>query len=200
MKTTIRDIVYQAAIFGQLDEVVTLIEQDHTLHTVDGKVVSDDDGVDTLALQTINLLVRCCNLSIAEIASEYIPLTRREILTSVDGGIEYDKFDKTLIDIISVSQRGTKRKYKMRPDIVELPDGRYEIEYKYLPQNTKFENEIDYKTAQITARIVAYGTICEYSIISGMQDNAVMWDGRFREALVGATSRGEKRIKERRWV
>ncbi|MDR3021334.1 MAG: hypothetical protein LBU60_01465 [Clostridiales bacterium] len=199
MKTTIKDVVYTAAMFAQLDDVVLLIENDETLHTIGDKVQSDDSEVNQAALDTLNLLIKCANLSIAEIAADYIPLTRRDILTASDGFILYSSFSQVIINVVRVVLKGQNVKFRLRPDRLEVPNGRYEIEYNYLPKRKKYESCIDYKSAIVTARIIAYGVLTEYCIISGMQDEAVLWDGRYRDSLVQATPKLEKRIRARKW-
>ncbi|MCL1945430.1 MAG: hypothetical protein FWF56_06485 [Firmicutes bacterium] len=200
MTTTIKDIVYMAAILGQLDDVVALIEQDTGLKTQDGKVVSSDENVDKGALEVLNLLVRCANLVYSEIATEYASLVATELLT-VDGEVlEYRKFGRSVLEILSVSCKGRRTKFKLRPDGLILDNGRYSIEYRYLPDKCNFEQEIEYKAGAINARILAFGTITEYCIISGLQDDAVMWDGRYRQSLFGIVLKGEKKIKPMRWL
>jgi hypothetical protein len=200
-KATIKDIVYTAAVFGQLDDVIDLVEQDDTLRTVDNKVVSDKVGVVESSLDTLNLLVRCANLSIAEIATDYVPLTTTELVTVNGEFLPYDKLGKTVLDVVKVVSRGgTTVRYKMRPDGIQLPNGKITIEYKYLPPRYRWEDECDYKSGIITSRIVAYGVITEYCIISGLQDDAVLWDGRYRQSLINASSRTSRRVKAMQWL
>jgi hypothetical protein len=199
LNTTIRDIVYQAASFGLIEDALEVLEKDSTLRTVGGVLVSTRPESSAEAIDTVVRLVRCANLVLGEIAADYLPLSRRDILDSVQGAIMYSSFSRNLIDVRAVLQRGLRHKFRLRPDRVEVPSGRYEVEYYYLPPKYSLEDVIDYRSAVITARIIAYGVLAEYSIISGMQDDALLWDGRYRDALIGVSAGGSKRVRARKW-
>ena len=78
--------------------------------------------------------------------------------------------------------------------------GRYEVEYSYMPQSVGLDDEIPY-TERLGARAIGYGTACEYCIISGMTDDAVLWDKRYKDALhLAETGKTDKRVKPRRWA
>lgn len=200
MNTTMREIVYTAAMFGQMDDLVELLENDSSLKTVDGKVVSQDIDADDDVLSTLNMLVRCANLCLMEIATDYVPLVTSEILVAVDGFLPFSSFSKNVLDVINVSNKGMETKYKFLPSGLDLANGRYTVEYRYLPNNVLFEGDIEYKMAMVSARIIAYGAITEYFIISGLQDDAVLWDGRYRMALINASTKSERKVKARRWI
>ena len=199
MNTTMRDIVYTTAIFGQMDDLIHVLEQDNTLKTKNGKVASDNEETSQEVLDSLNLVIRCANLSLAEIATDYVPLVVTEMVTVADGFLSFSNLSKNILDVVRITCKGMEIKFKFRPNGLVLPSGRYQIEYRYLPNATNFEDEIEYKIALISARIVAYGAIAEYFIISGLQDEAVLWDGRYRMALLNASTKTEKKIKRRRW-
>jgi hypothetical protein len=181
--------------------VVALIESDTTLHSNDaGIVISDLDDINSDALYTLNLLVRCVNLTISEIATDYVPLTSQEIVTVTKDFLEYSALTKVVLDVLKITTKGASIKFKSEPNGMPLKNARYTVEYRYLPKRGNWEDEIDYNTGLVTARVVAYGVITEYCIISGLTDDAVMWDGRYRQALLTATTKSEKRVKPQQWL
>ncbi|MCL2598368.1 MAG: hypothetical protein FWD76_00445 [Firmicutes bacterium] len=197
--TTIKDIIYNAAIYGQLDDVIDIIEIDGLSQNESGDLVSSDPSRKDTA-DTANRLCRCANLVLGEIASEYIPLVKTELANSLGGVIAYESLSKNLIDIVSVKQNGQSVRYKMTQDGIVAPSGRYRIEYNFLPQKYLYKDSIDYKGAVLSTRVIAYGVITEYCIISGLTDDAVMWDKRYRDALAVVGARSEKKVKQRHFA
>jgi len=192
---TIREIIYNAAIYGQIDEVILAIENNELLSNQDGTLSSSSGNKD--AADTANRLVRCANLVLGEIASEYLPLVKTEIVTSVDGLITFESLTENLIDVVKLTKNGNKQGYKLKHDGIVVPNGRYQLEYNYYPKKYKYEESIGYKSAVITTRVIAYGVITEYCIISGLTDDAVMWDRRFRDSLAAIKTRSERKVKLR---
>lgn len=185
----LKTAVYYAAMFLQLDAVCTALESASTSYTGATKA-------------EIDRLVRCANLVIGETASDYLPLKTRETVTTDDGEIEYSKLTKSIIDVYSVKDEyGRTVPVREYFDRILVPKkGRYEVEYSYMPQSVGLDDEIPY-TERLGARAIGYGTACEYCIISGMTDDAVLWDKRYKDALhLAETGKTDKRVKPRRWA
>lgn len=186
----LKTAVYYAAMFLQLDAVCAALE-------------SESEEYDGSVKDEIDRLVRCANLVIGEAASDYVPLIAREKLTAgEDGEISYSSLSKSIIDLYSVKNAyGATVPVKQYFDRMVLPDpGEYEIEYGYMPDKIGLDGEIPY-TERLGARTIGYGIACEYCIISGMTDDAVLWDKRYKDALhLAETKKTEKRLRGRRWA
>lgn len=180
---TIKNAVYYAAMLLQLDDTLTALE---------------NGELDEEALR----LLRCGNLVVSEIASEYYPL-KDKIKLSVDerGEITFDSFPVRPIEIFSAKDRnGISTPFTALADLIVLPSkGEYEFTYSYEPPLLQLEDDLPFPT-KITERIVAYGIACEYCLISSMTDEAVTWDKRYKDALREAVfPKTEKRVKRRGW-
>ena len=99
------------------------------------------------------------------------------------------------------AEDGSSVSYKSYFDRITLAaPGKYTIEYSYAPGTLDVEDDSPY-SERVPARVLAYGAACEYCIISGMTDEAVLWDKRFKDALgIAALKKSEKRVPKRRWL
>lgn len=186
----LKDAVYYAAMFLQLGEVCEALESDNANYSGDVK-------------SEIDLLVRCANLVIGEAASDYLPLkTNEKVTASEDGEILYSALTRSVIDVYSVKNAAGKSvPVKKYFDRVILPAaGEYVVEYSYMPEFKELDDALPY-TERLSARVIAYGTACEYCIISGMSDEAALWDKRYKDGLnLSALPKEEKRVAKRRWL
>lgn len=182
----IKDVVYYAAMFLQLEDACSAIESG-----------TEGDNSD------VEMLVRCANLVIGEVAEEYIPLVTKESVTIDEDGFLYSELAERLNDIRSVARKSDGKQVKITQyfDRFTVKDtGEYEITYSYIPAPLSIGDEIP-RFGSASERTLAYGTACEYALISGMSDDAVTWDGRYKsslESLTRANSR-EKKVKRRIW-
>ncbi len=184
----LKTAVYYAAMFLQLGEVCEALE--------------GEGDYPAAAAGEIDRLTRCLNLVLNEAACDYLPLKTVEEVVSADGEIRLEALSKPVVDIYAVrSEAGLPAPYKSYFDRITLSaPGRYRIEYSYAPGTLDIDDDSPY-SERVPARALAYGTACEYCIISGMTDEAVLWDKRFKDALgIAALKKGEKRVPKRRWL
>ena len=79
-------------------------------------------------------------------------------------------------------------------------NGVYVVKYAVRPTVLSMDDEVALPP-KITCRILCYGIIAEYYLISGMFEEAVTWDKRFKDALCAYShGRKEHRVKQRRWM
>lgn len=178
--------VVDSAVMLGLDEVVVALESDET-PTGD---VADE----------INRLVRCANLVAGELASDLMPLKTREKLT-FSPSAAYTAFSHAPIDIYSVTdERGNAVRFREFFDRAEVSEnGDYEVEYSYAPAAAGLDDEMPYPA--LPPFVLAQGIAREYCVISGMTEEASVWDQRFN-ASVAARVRPKKevRVRRRAWV
>lgn len=183
---TIKEVMLTSATFLQLDETYKVIES--------GKVDGDEES---------ELLLRCVNLVVSEIANEYYPLKEKSVVeANGNGEIFYEDFPKTPYDIYKVvNESGISVPFTRYHDRLIVPRvGKYEIYYSFVPAFLSLSDELPFPE-KVDARVVAYGVACEYCLISGMTEDAVVWDKRYKNALtVASFPYGEKRVKTRRWL
>lgn len=185
---SVHSCVCIASVLLQQDEVTDALE-------------NPDAPPDADTERTIAQLVRCANLVLSEIAADYLPLKTRETVAATDGRIGYDALQKKAIDIFAVRQRGKSVPFTLYYDCLRLAaEGDCEVEYSYAPNVLPLNGFADYTNERLGARTVAYGIACEYCLISGMTDDALVWDKRYKDALAAATRpKNERRVKSRVW-
>ncbi len=186
----LKEAVYYAAMFMQLDNVCAALE-------------NSGGETDEETEKEIDRLVRCANLVLNEAASDYLPLKTTETVRAGDGlFVKYTELSKPIIDLFSVTDKsGRNVKIKQYFDRMIFPyEGEFDVTYSYAPAPVKLDDELPY-TERLGARAVAYGTASEYAIISGMTDEAVLWDKRFKDALgLSSAVKRELRLPKRRWL
>lgn len=182
----IKDVVYYAAMFLQLEDACSAIES--------GTENGNSD---------VEMLVRCANLVVGEVAEEYIPLITKETVTIGEDGFLYAELSKRLNDIRCVRRKNDGKQVKITQyfDRFTVRDfGEYEVTYSYLPASLEIGDEIP-RFGSAGERTLAYGTACEYALISGMTDEAATCDARYKASLENLTRANslEKRVKRRIW-
>lgn len=185
---TLKTAVYYAAMFLQMEDVCEALENEQSY---EGETAAE-----------IDRLRRCANLVLSEAACDYLPLKITEKLYADGGEILFTDFSRRLVDIFSVkTEAGVTVPFKQYFDRIILPtEGFYAVEYSYAPDKLELTDALPY-TERLSARVIAYGTACEYCLISGMTDDALLWDKRFKDALnLAATPSSEKRLPKRRWA
>lgn len=184
-----RDIIRDAAIFLKLDNVLALPQ-------MGGSTESSQ------AIKELELLKKCANFVIGEIASDYVPVTKTEDTVSADNKIEYTNLSEAALDIKSLSDNFSKKlKFKVYPSFIWTDyNGKVHIEYTYLPAACELDDQTAYKSEKVSSRLIAYGTACEYCLVASMYEDAQIWDKRYKDALMSASRSGAPiRIPARRW-
>lgn len=184
----LKTAIYYASMFLGLDEVSELIESGE---------VGDEDQEKEKAI-----LLRCANLVVSEIASDWIPLKTRESIIVTGGEIEYTALKERVVDVYCIEDKvGNKIAFRELYDRIILENGEYVIEYSHLPSEMQIEDDLPFKKNSPSERVIAYGVACEYSIISGAAEEASVFEQRFTDGLNCATRvKKEQKIKRRRWA
>ena len=168
--------------------------------------ITELDGSETSTSaqqKELNFLLRCLNLTYSEIASDYIPLLKTEKVLTTDGKIVFSNLSKNLCEVKSLKdENGFKVNYKLYPDYI-LADGKnFEITYSYLPEAlSSISSTLENFSKKVSEKILAYGTAMEYCFISGLYDDAQIWEKRFKDAiLVRSGKKTEIKLPKRRWI
>lgn len=150
----------------------------------------------------LRLLIRCANLVVKEVACEYIPLLHKQTITSHKGQISYADFEKLLLEIRCIKDsQGNEVDYYCLPDHVEIQDGSFEVLYAYIPTDKEFFDDLDFCGTKASDRVFAYGTAAEYCLVTGNYDEALMWERRYKDALLVATRKNTAVVlPRRRWI
>ena len=151
--------------------------------------------------KTLSVMLKCLNLIQNEVATEYIPLVAFQDVTAVDFKVDYSKFDKKPISIISAKDKlGRNIRFKAFADYLMLFAGKAKIKYYYMPEEI---NSIQDTLSQplLPMRIYAYGIAREYYLLQNLSDDADIWEVRFKDSLsVFARKKQDVKMPCRRWL
>ena len=184
---TIKDVVITAATYLGMEGVAEYLE----------KETSADDGV----LSAVNVLTRCANYTLNEIAANYIPMINVERANAENGKIYFSCLQKTPLRIINVTDDyGEKQYFKFYPEYLAVASGYAVIEYSYIPANYALTEEIGYKESDITPRVIALGAASEYCLTERAFDDSVTFRQRFNDALSELCPVRNSNVRGRRFV
>ncbi len=131
----------------------------------------------------INTIVKCINMIVSEIASDYLPVEFSEEVEAVNGIIPYDSLSKRLINLKKITKNNMKIGAKMYPnEIVADKSGNVIVEYMYMPDAVKLGDTIDI-SPKITTMLIVYGALGEYCLLQGRYEDSALYDKRYREML-----------------
>lgn len=190
----IYDAVYTAAVFLQLDELCDGLNSA-------GFSASDPSG--TLSAEQareLDILVRCCNLALHEL-SESFPLRGQTEVAVRSGGIPYADLPSGLMHVYGIEQNGKRLAFTEEAARIAVRGrGKATVLYSVRPPAVCLHDVSPYPADVPSARLLSYGIAREYCLISGMTDDAALWDGRFTAcALDEGRARREKRVRARVW-
>lgn len=148
----------------------------------------------------INTIIKCINMIISEIASDYLPVEYEEDVEVVNGIIPYENLSKRLINLKKVTKNQSKIDAKMYPDeILVNTDGIVHVQYLYMPAQIGLGGVIEL-SPKITLMLIVYGVLGEYCLLQGRYEDSMLYDKRYREMLkVACRVTKEIRLKHGWW-
>lgn len=191
----IAEAVQCAAVFLQLNELAEAMSSPDFNANAPEQTLSAENAAE------LDLLVRCCNLVLFELADTDFPLRAQTRVNAENGRIDYSRLPQKITDIVSVTAGGKSLPICRYFDCITVPhSGECVVTYTFAPAKAALGDISPYACGKPSARAVAYGIAREYCQISGMLDEASVWDGRFAAAITEqARGKCEKRVKPRTW-
>lgn len=157
--------------------------------------------IPTLENTEIEHLKKCFNLVYNEIATAYITLIKTEQVVFIDGVLAYNKLSKTITEIRKLYANGKNIPYSLEEDGIHANVLCAQLTYSYAPEELSFEDEVFMFGGKIQDRVFAYGIAMEFCLITGLYDDAEVWETRFYSGLKEAYSKkSEIRLPSRRWI
>lgn len=136
---------------------------------------------------SFNVLHRCANLVLGNIAGNYVECVTRQEFLVLTNRISFDRFEHDLVKILSVKKDGTEVGYELYVDHMRLTNGTVDIEYAYMPHFENAESVVAVKG--ITEDCLIYGVLAEYAFISGMFNEAKVWNEKFEHFLFSTSKK-----------
>ncbi len=146
-------------------------------------------------------LLKCYNLIVSEIASEYYTFSTVEKFTTNDGVFEYENLSKNALAIVSVKDENFNKVnveiYKTK-FLTNINTGY--IEYEYLPCEQALNDIFIFENSPITSRIVALGVAREYLFIKGCFAESENFGIKFKNAILSSLcKKGKIILPARKW-
>ncbi|HEY8390162.1 MAG TPA: hypothetical protein VIL26_04335 [Clostridia bacterium] len=185
----LKDIIIDTATMLKLDAVLALPE-------IGG------DAEDEQAQKDLDLIKKCINLTLNEIASDYIPLNYVQDVLVADGKIPYTALNKTALKIKSIKDdKGKDCFFKVYPSYIYTDcEGNCEIEYCYIPAQVEELDQVIENDPKVTSRLIAYGAAREYCLVMSMYEEAQSFDSRYKQTLQNIASQNTVlKIPKRLW-
>ena len=186
---TVREIMIQAAEFAGRQDIANYLRNGYA------------DDIESMKKEAA-VLLRCFNLTENEVALEYKPLIFEESVYAKDGIISFDSLSRQALDILGIRDEfDNKLPYKMYPQYLKTAPKTVKVSYSFVPEKKTENGESDYKNSVLSLRILAMGTACEFLLVCGLYDDALLWDKRFKDSLlkVCGKSTAKKTMPVRRW-
>ncbi len=181
----VKDIILKACDFTENDEL--------------SKAINEGSQLPEELKNLQDKLVKCLNLVRNEIASEYMPIVKMEIVVCENGKFNINDFSSRLVDIISIKDKyGNNVKYNVIGDELISNEEKIFVWYNTLPDEIAFEGEF---SSTIPERVYAYGVVKEFFFLQTLYEDAKVWDERFKNSLqVLERKKSETVIPQRRWI
>ncbi|MDR0856246.1 MAG: hypothetical protein LBM78_02420 [Clostridiales bacterium] len=148
------------------------------------------------------LLPACCNLAVRQIAEQDFPLVMREEHAAPGGVLSFSDLSERIIRLKKVTDgAGNAVAYTLFPDRIEGVPETVHIFYSFSPADVAPEDAVAYPAFAVSLSVFAYAAAAELCLLSGLYDEAAVYDARYR-AAVTATARyrlGEVRLPSRAW-
>ena len=191
------DVLKDTCTFLQLeDELKYLKSFNEETNTFENDVEINDD-----VKHNVDLLVKCFNLVLNTICTEYLKFKDSTLVVSSNKRISYDQITNNNICNVLCVEDETGQGVVFADyggEIVVYQDGKYKVTYTY----SLNDYEIDETVNEISLPIksIAYGVASEYLYINKFYDDANIWDVRFKNSLINLLSNKKRLyVKPRRW-
>lgn len=156
------------------------------------------DEVSVAADSRFDFLLRCANRVYRDIATQYLPLSTKEIITFIDGYCAFSNLSKRISKPICLRSNGCKIKFKATDMGVYADVDSAELEYRYVPAVKTADEQLELTT--LCEESLALGICAEYALVNGLYEKcSVFRDMFYQELKKACLDLREKRIKKRRW-
>lgn len=148
----------------------------------------------------VNKLLGALNIAYREIVADYLPLLYTQKVSAVDGKIDVEELDKSILYPISVKIGGEKVTYYTDATSIYLSAaGEAEIKYAYMPSKV-FALGDELVDMRLTMSALSDATLAEYYFQEKVFELAKSFDTDFRAQIGLLRYKGKGVcIKRRRW-
>ena len=145
-------------------------------------------------------LLRCFNMVENDLATNYLPLKKEEVLDTDTGAIAYTALSQNALNIVRVTDEwGLSVRFDSYANYFKTKVGKMFVTYTYVPKEKTLEDEVEFHRLA-SKRLFAYGIAAEYCLKEGLYDEAAVWDKKYKDA-VNVAYKGDpcRRVRGRNW-
>lgn len=155
-------------------------------HDLTSKLASEEEIVSS----EVDMLLVATNLILEEIACDYIPCYKIEEIVVRDNKYSISELSESLLAIRSIKDGKMQSvSHFVNGDYIVLPNGKFTIKYTYLPKRVNIDSDIIGFDRQLTDRVIIYGVVSEYYLMSGLYSEAELMRGKFESAITSASKK-----------
>lgn len=185
---TVKDMIALSAKIIKNYNVVDYLNDRVVEDIVDAKQVTED-------------LLRCYNIIIEELACEYYPLKKSEVVYVSDNKIFTSNFVFTPLKIVTIrDEKDRKCCFKFVNDYLQVKNGVLTVTYEYKPDMATLFDEYVYDNSILGNFAVAYGVVSEYLAECGVFSQAEKYYQKYQNAVSGRLKETRNlKLPQRRW-
>ena len=177
----------------------SLLGKTEVVEYLSGEEFSDTDKA--RLLKETAFMNDCVNLTINEVATEYIPVVCTEYVNNYGGMIYYSTLASKVLKVLATYDNGgNKISFSKFTEGVKTSSTVNKIEYSYIPPSYTIAETIAFDESTVPARVIAYGVASQVCVTEGRFDEAEIWHNRFVESIKNLSEPKRARIKGRCWV
>ncbi|MCL2755926.1 MAG: hypothetical protein FWE45_02625 [Firmicutes bacterium] len=140
------------------------------------------------------LLLRCASLVVANLATHYSEITHTQrVNTQINGRINFSVFEHPPTNIKMVRQiTGERMRFRTFIDhiIVNQP-GKFDVTFTYVP---KIISGNETNPFPLPPAALEYGIMAEYAFLSGMFNEAQVWNEKFGEMIFASVKKNGRSV------
>ena len=138
-----------------------------------------------------SILFRCANLVAANAASSYLECIETKSFHAPTGRIEFSEFNRQVLQIKEVKMNGAVVRHELFMGFIMVPSGTVDVTYSFIPVFEDGEDEAG--IVPMSGSAFVYGILAEYAFISGMFNEAKVWNQKFEDIVYGEGKTGRAR-------
>lgn len=182
----VKDIVNLALDFCHEDEIASIMR-------------SDEPSFTTEQIEKLESMTRAFNLVYEEVASQYIPITMTQKVTTNEGRVDFEQLSGRVLDILEVrNSHNRKIRFRKFNDYLVTLANEVTVIYKISPNNLPLNGTF---SSTLPERVYAYGVAREYFYSIGVNDEGDIYDNRFKDSLLVLLGKTKEIVlPARRWL
>lgn len=147
------------------------------------------------------VLLECFNNVMKHISMKYLPLYHKEFVDVTQGYLDLGSLKYDAYKIKKICDQYVEYKVKIIEGLIPLSNGSYFVEYQYIPDSLKEDDDIIDFDNRLLVQGYIYGINSEFSLMRGDITGSQMWDAKYRE-IMEDVSRNVKNyyVKRSRWI